>query len=422
MSMDVSYRLHVVGDAPARASVLPALPGSTSYEPSALDRAGEQVQRSLPLVAASSIAGGAIGAKLLRLGGGGIFRGLLGGIAGVLGGAAIGIGALATLRGIGAHRPTSAARDGQIADPQVVARERVKVMTYNLHGGMGGPGEFRASSAELDELAEVIRREQPDVLLLQEVDRFATRSNHKDVLAELGERLGSDSAVGATAMTAVTGREQDVAVMTFHGFEIEDARNIVHSDPRGGGFGVRAGAWFRDAKTAVGSVIGKQWDGGTRYQVRNTIDALVRTPAGNAVRVLSGHYEWPSATVDHQKRQVGAIAGALDAWDGPTIWGADFNVRTGSPAGRREHELMGSAGMNDAFEAVDESRRIPIPEQASNPAYTTHPDGGIDRIYASDHATALEARVVRDAGDASDHLPVVAEYELTPVDSSQPAA
>lgn len=414
MSMEISYRLNVAGPAPARETLLPELPGATTYEPGVIDRMGEQVQSSWPLVAAGAIGGGVIGSKLLRLGGGGIFRGILGGIAGVLGGASITMAGLALGRGMGDHAKPEAPKGASVASTEVVAREKVKVMTYNVHGGMGGPGKFGSSDEELDRLADVIRREQPDVLLLQEVDRFGTRSNHRDVLAELDERLGADSAVGVTALTQVTGRNQDVAVMTFNGFKIADARNIVHPDPRGGGFDVRSAAFFRDAKVVAGTVLGRDWTEGVQYQVRNTIDAIVTTPEGTDVRVLSGHYEWPGP-VDHQGRQVGAVAGALDAWKGPTIWGADFNVRAHSVSGSREKQLMADAGLRDTFGSTDVREQVSMTGLALNPTEAESAGGGIDRIYASDHATVTSpARVVREAGDASDHMPVVTEVELRP--------
>lgn len=418
MSMEVSYRLNVSGRDPARESLLPPLPGATTYEPGTIDRIGEQVQSAWPLVAAGAIGGGVIGSKLLRAGSGGIFRGIVGGMVGVLGGASIAMAGLALARGMGDHVKPDPPVDAAVADTAVAAREKVKVMTWNVHGGMGGPKEFGSNEQELDALADVIRREQPDVLLLQEVDRFATRSNHTDVLAELDERLGADSAVGVTAMTQVTGRNQDVAVMTFNGFKVSDARNIVHPDSRGGGFDVRSAAFMRDAKILAGSIVGQDWSEGERYQVRNTIDAIVTTPGGTDVRVLSGHYEWPGP-IDHQARQVGTIAGALDAWKGPTIWGADFNVRARSEHGARERKIMTDAGLTDTFRGTPARAQVSMTRIANDPDEAATARGGIDRIYVSDHAKVTStARVVRDAGTASDHLPVVTEVELQPSSST----
>jgi endonuclease/exonuclease/phosphatase family metal-dependent hydrolase len=151
--------------------------------------------------------------------------------------------------------------------------------------------------------------------------------------------------------------------------------------------------------------------------VRNTLDTMVSTPAGNDVRVLSGHYEWPVEGVDHQARQVGAVAGALDAWDGPVIWGADFNVESGSAVGREEHRIMGEAGLADSFDAAPADGRVPLDQRDTHPGRTN--GSGIDRIYSSTDGTrVLETHVGREAGDASDHSPVITELELQPAAAS----
>lgn len=419
VSIEISHRLHATTGSPDRSVLLPALPGAGLHQPSVLDRIGEQVQSKWPLVAAGSVGGGVIGSMLLRGGGGGIFRGIVGGIAGVLGGAAITIGASTLLGGDRAHRGKPAPSHAAPPNTGVPERERVKVMTWNIHGGMGGPGKYGSSEKEMDRLADAIRREQPDVVLLQEVDHFATRSNHSDNLAELDERLDPTSTVAASPSTTITGRDQDVAIMTFNGYRITDARNIVHQDPRGGGLPTRLGSAVNQAKAAADHVLGTKWAATGRngdYQVRNTIEAMVRTPGGSDVRVLSGHYEGPNERFDHQELQVGDTARAIAPWKGPTIWGGDFNVRDASPNGRDERELLAHAGLRDTLAGTPQHEKVSMTEVALDPAEMKRAgkDGGIDRIYASDHARILGARVVREAGTASDHLPVVAELELVP--------
>ena len=248
MGMEISHRLHVTGADPDRSVTLPELPGSTLHSAPMLDRFGQQMQRTWPLAAASSIAGGVIGSKLLRMGGGGIFRGILGGLGGALAGASILTGGLALLRGDTSQHVAPLPVNSVVASTQVAERERVKVMTFNVHGGMGGPGGYFSTGGELDAIAEVIRREQPDVVLLQEVDHLAGRSNFADTLDEMDKRLDPTSSVGAAATTSIFGRDQHVAIMTFNDFTITDARNIIHQDPRGGGARLRMGATLNLAK------------------------------------------------------------------------------------------------------------------------------------------------------------------------------
>jgi endonuclease/exonuclease/phosphatase family metal-dependent hydrolase len=60
----------------------------------------------------------------------------------------------------------------------------LKVMTMNIKEG----GQYAAYSTEA--FAECISTYSPDIVVLQEVDRFTTRAGNKDILAELGAALG----------------------------------------------------------------------------------------------------------------------------------------------------------------------------------------------------------------------------------------
>src|ERR1700674_4525771 len=68
------------------------------------------------------------------------------------------------------------------SEDQTVPRT-FRVLTYNIHHGQGTDGRF-----DLSRLAGVMKRVQPDVVALQEVDRGTERSGGVDQLAEL-ERL-----------------------------------------------------------------------------------------------------------------------------------------------------------------------------------------------------------------------------------------
>jgi endonuclease/exonuclease/phosphatase family metal-dependent hydrolase len=123
-------------------------------------------------------------------------------------------------------------------------------------------------------------------------------------------------------------------------------------------------------------------------------DAMVRTAAGNHVRVLSGHFSPPQHGVDEPRRQVDPVVATIRAWRGPTVVGADFNVRDGSPEFRREHEVFDAVGLDEAT--------------AGAPANS-------DRVYASAHFAAADARrLATPVGEApaSDHVPVIVDLTL----------
>ena len=65
----------------------------------------------------------------------------------------------------------------------------------------------------LDEVARVIRDEQPDVLLLQEVDEGAKPSHYQDQLALLQERLAAKQLPAAEYTVRTTGPDHD---LTFY--------------------------------------------------------------------------------------------------------------------------------------------------------------------------------------------------------------
>jgi endonuclease/exonuclease/phosphatase family metal-dependent hydrolase len=284
-----------------------------------------------------------------------------------------------------------------IAVPDVAVGEQLRVMEYNVHGGMGGPGQFFATPARLDHLAATIKRENPDIVLLQELDHFATRSNFIDTLGQLVKRLHPTGAVMTPAIEKVNGRREGTGILAFNGAVITDARGLRIGDAVGDDvarrFRATTDAWARVAAARLG----RHWQpfgGVVEYQPRVATDAMVRTAAGNHVRVLSGHFSPPQHGVDEPRRQVDPVVATIQTWGGPTIVAADFNVRDDAPEFRREHEVFETVGMYEVT--------------AGAPANS-------DRVYASAHFASADARkLTTPTGEApaSDHVPVVVNLTL----------
>ena len=78
-----------------------------------------------------------------------------------------------------------------LAAPAVPARGRVRlrVMSYNIHVGVGMDKKL-----DLARIAEVINRERPDLVGLQEVDRGVERTGRVDEIRELARLTGMDYA------------------------------------------------------------------------------------------------------------------------------------------------------------------------------------------------------------------------------------
>src|SRR5262245_61011943 len=65
----------------------------------------------------------------------------------------------------------------------------LRVMTYNIHVGVGMDKKL-----DLQRIADVITKEKPDLVGLQEVDRGVKRTEGKDEIAELAKMTHMDFA------------------------------------------------------------------------------------------------------------------------------------------------------------------------------------------------------------------------------------
>ena len=76
--------------------------------------------------------------------------------------------------------------------PHVTATKKtLRVMTYNIHVGVGMDKKL-----DLQRIADVINRERPDLVGLQEVDRGVKRTEGKDEILELARMTRMDYAYG----------------------------------------------------------------------------------------------------------------------------------------------------------------------------------------------------------------------------------
>ena len=371
------------------ATALPPLPpGTQPTGDSLFDRLGRGISSSAAAVGAAGVIGGV----------------LAGGVGAVAGAGVVSLVA-------GSVRAPGTVDGGAQAKTGIRAPEQLRVMTWNLHGGMGGRGSFFASEEDLDRIAEEVRRQQPDVLVLQEVDLSAPRSGYRDVLAGLVRRLNPTSAVSGAGLTRLTGRSQHVAVMTFHDVTVTNARNLVHEDRLGNSAMRRVRGTITDAHKLVDGIRHKHHDDAAdaipAIDVRDTLDTMIHTPAGNDVRVITGHYSGRSASNDGAAASLFPLAATVGAWSGATLLAGDFNVVSSSPDGVRERRVLGAVGLRDAFEAVGiqpgDARR------ASTQPPETH---DIDRIYTSQQVAVSSIATSATAGTASDHVPVIADVVL----------
>lgn len=223
----------------------------------------------------------------------------------------------------------------------------LRVMTWNIHGGIGPDGRF-----DLDRIATLVARHQPDILALQEID---TRGRDVGCLAPL-EGLGIGHFTEARTITAPDGHYGHALFTRWPTRAIE-----LHD------LSVR------------------------RREPRIAIEAAVLTPAG-PLHVVAVHV---GLAIGERRRQVMTLAAmAKRRRPLPTLMMGDFNDWF-------------------SFGLVTRTLTRVLPERTELRSFPARwPVMRLDRIYGSHEGMIARAWTDREARLASDHLPVIAEIRL----------
>lgn len=223
-----------------------------------------------------------------------------------------------------------------------------KMMSYNIH----------YHNRDIVEVTSLIRQEQPDILLMQELGSTMARQL-KDELADL---------YPDGQLYVVYESEVDQGI--FSRFPLSQA--------------------------------------GLAYDEGNVQKVMATTPAG-PIAVWNVHPKGPFLWSRHY-RQLSALAENIAAVDGPLIVGGDFNTTDQSETYRLVSQYLKNAhweagwGFGFSFpEARHQGRFRNIPVQT--------PIIRIDHIFYSHHFFAHNARTLSESA-GSDHLPVTAELSL----------
>ncbi|MHB8861075.1 MAG: endonuclease/exonuclease/phosphatase family protein [Pirellulaceae bacterium] len=236
---------------------------------------------------------------------------------------------------------------------------RVRVLTYNIHHGEGMDGKI-----DLPRIADAIKRLEPDVVALQEVDVRTTRSHGVDQSAELGRLTGMHSAFGKA--------------MDFAGGEYGEA--ILSRWPL-------ADVQVFDLPTTTGC------------EPRCVITARIERSNGGPPFLFAGtHLEHAQATL--RLCQAGKLSPALAYVKPlPAILAGDLNAEPGSPplSVLRQHWTTATAQQTLPTFPADQPRLM------------------LDHVLYRPDARwrVLEARVVEEPL-ASDHRPLLVVLEMQP--------
>ncbi|MBI1292651.1 hypothetical protein GC173_15650 [bacterium] len=250
------------------------------------------------------------------------------------------------------------------------AEAPLKVICYNIRIGAGPEGPFGSDAAKenLAAIATFINESEPDIVLLQEVDRNTARVKGMDELQMLAEATNMNPAWGKAMEN--TGGEYGIAILSRH--PIRDVRVHPLFRPDYSKTNPEWPAWYAEQRVAL---------------------TLVTDTPDGPVQVLNAHL---GITEDQRARQFAQMAEIIESMDPAvaTVAGGDFNAKP---------DEAGLAALRGVL--VDGwSLFPPVPTFS-----TVDPNRTIDYIFASSQLT-MTSLTVPDVRH-SDHLPVVAVME-----------
>jgi len=252
-----------------------------------------------------------------------------------------------------------------LAGAGAMAKEKgrvLRVLSYNIHYGQGTDGEY-----DVERLARVIERVQPDLVGLQEVDVGVRRSGRVHQARRLGEFTGMAVRYGPTQHyqgglygNAVLSR-LPVLDVAIHPLPYSESTPEKTTYPRG------------------------------------AVAVTVRTPDGGSLRFVSTHFQHNVA--EDRVAEAKAINRLFaDADDGPpTVLAGDLNATPDSEP---------LAILKERWAISDDGALAPT-------APAGEPRSRIDYVLhrPADRFRLVESRVI-DEAVASDHRPVLAVLEV----------
>jgi endonuclease/exonuclease/phosphatase family metal-dependent hydrolase len=237
------------------------------------------------------------------------------------------------------------------------SKRTLRVMTYNIHVGVGMDKKL-----DLQRIADVIKKEKPDLVGLQEVDRGVTRTEGKDEIAELAQLTSMHFAF---------------------------AHNI---DYQGGQYGVAVLSRF-----PIERIEHRKYENKRVAERRGMLRAEMKV-GGRTVNFVTTHLDYQYA--DSRLFETEQLLSFLAEIKGPLIVAGDFNDL---PVGD-SYKLM----VNQFEDAWITSRA-----KGDGLSYPSDkPVKRIDFIFTRVPAAVKAKRAWVVNTLASDHLPVVVEVEI----------
>jgi len=236
------------------------------------------------------------------------------------------------------------------------ARARLKVMSYNIHVGIGMDKRL-----DLARIADVIKRERADIVGLQEVDRGVERTGRVDEIKELARLTGMDYAF---------------------------AHNL---DYQGGQYGVAVLSRF-----PVLAIDHRRFANRRERERRGFIRIEVEVE-GRRLNFVTTHldYQFPDGRVFETEQ----LLKALEDVRGPLIVAGDFNEEPRVGA----YEMMLKAGFADGW-AQETAAGLTYPADK--------PTKRIDYVFYRNLGDNVRTSATVPDTLASDHRPVIVSFRF----------
>jgi endonuclease/exonuclease/phosphatase family metal-dependent hydrolase len=286
-----------------------------------------------------------------------------------------------------------------------VAARPVRVVTWNIRAAIGPGDPFppawwrHVRRDRLERIAAILASLDADIVTLQEVTMMNVDGEIHDQPAELARLTGLHARYGAVHSYPLVEPETGRSIGSASWGNV-----ILGREPLRGGFALGlARGGDDDLVEPVGS---EHPLAGVRYadtepghrEARCAVGGRVANPRHGAdIGVVTSHLTY----IGRRQRleQAATVAGLAGDLDEPVIVTGDFNAPLDAP------ELAPLTGsLDDAFGAVGIAMDDPLRQSCGS--------SSIDHILTRGLRT-IACRVVDEAGDASDHLPVVAD--LVPI-------
>lgn len=290
------------------------------------------------------------------------------------------------------------------------------VFFYDLPGGDGPHERPKQQDLELtlQEVARVIRDENPDIVLLQEMEEGSRRSAYQDQWANLSRLLPSEYASYASAFYWKSKFVPHPRVMGSTGMKL-----VIFSK-----YAMREAVRYQ-LPLMPNDFLTRQF-----YLKRAVLAAEFPMENGQALHVMNVHTDSSAQGTDTMQKQIQKIKEIVDRYTSENkLWilGGDFNLLPSGAAYRRlsEKQKHWYREETELAPLMQLYSSIPSLSEADGPDYrkwlthwsndpeVTVPDRTVDYIF-SHPKIAFENPYVRlhDTQKISDHFPVVTHIKL----------